>query len=408
MDYKLRNIDIFKFCAAFMICFILTMTGITNVFADDTPKITQATIDKGSGVRLDEGDSVKISVKAEGATSVRAYIKNNNSYHYRLNAGEFLKKYVRNVEMAYNDATGEYEYTFTNNGNTSSGKWCIEKFILKDNAGKSHDIWIDDLDINVYVGGMIEDLVFTHFMEWNPVSKDYEDNVIKSVQRGTLAEDLGSVYQPAQIDGLNFIKWTGQGNEQMNDDQFNYVFPVYDKKIIRVFTFKDDDVDLLLGVQYALPNEQIDLSQYKESLKNYDVKWYYYGSEYRPLTKPVEINDMYTVNESGDQIIAAFLTPNNGEPEKPQTPEEPQAPEVSQTPNAPNVQDGTPSSENVVNTVQELNTEEEQITVQEAETEEIISPKTGENRTEKIIITIIILCMACVIYIVRKRELYEK
>ena len=39
-------------------------------------------MDKDVGARLDEGDFVKMSVKADGATAVHAWITNKNSYHY--------------------------------------------------------------------------------------------------------------------------------------------------------------------------------------------------------------------------------------------------------------------------------------------------------------------------------------
>lgn len=57
------------------------------------------------------------------------------------------------------------------------------------------------------------------------------EQTTKSVQRGTAAEDLGRLYKPADIDGLNFIKWHGEDGQKMNDDQFNYAYPEYDKRL---------------------------------------------------------------------------------------------------------------------------------------------------------------------------------
>ena len=83
----------------------------------------------------------------------------------------------------------------------------------------------------------------------------------------------------------------------MNDDQFNYAYPEYDKKIVRLYTSDENGTEKLLDVKYSMQNDEIDLSEYNNNLKNYDLKWYYFGSEFNVLRNPVEINDMYTVNE---------------------------------------------------------------------------------------------------------------
>lgn len=61
-----------------------------------------------------------------------------------------------------------------------------------------------------------------------------------------------------------------------------------------------------------MQNDEIDLSEYNNNLKNYDLKWYYFGSEFNVLRNPVEINDMYTVNEYASQILVAALTQKRG------------------------------------------------------------------------------------------------
>ncbi|MEC4630091.1 hypothetical protein VSS86_20420, partial [Bacillus safensis] len=86
-------------------------------------------MDKDVGARLDEGDSVKISVKAEGATAVHAWLVNRNKSHYTT---EIVNKYYHYVEFVYNNATGEYEYTFINDADSASGKWMIDHFRLSD------------------------------------------------------------------------------------------------------------------------------------------------------------------------------------------------------------------------------------------------------------------------------------
>lgn len=63
-----------------------------------------------------------------------------------------------------------------------------------------------------------------------------------------------------------------------------------------------------------MQNDEIDLSEYNNNLKNYNMKWYYFGSEFNVLRNPVEINDMYTVNEYASQILVAALTQKNEEP----------------------------------------------------------------------------------------------
>ena len=110
----------------------------------------------------------------------------------------------------------------------------------------------------------------------------------------------------------------------MNDDQFNYAYPEYDKKIVRLYTSDENGTEKLLDVKYSMQNDEIDLSEYNNNLKNYDLKWYYFGSEFNVLRNPVEINDMYTVNEYASQILVAALTPKNEEPGQPNTPETPQ------------------------------------------------------------------------------------
>lgn len=235
MVYILKKLNLRKLCISFTICFIFIIIGITHVFADEKPTITQVVMDKDVGARLDEGDSVKMSVKADGATAVHAWITNKNSYHYSFDNPDERKKYSHYVDFVYNNATGEYEYTFDNDADAASGKWVIEKFVLSDNAGKSYDCYfiqnngtykdLEDFYVNVYKGGMIDDLVFVHFQEWNPISGEYENKTTESVQRGTAAEDLGRLYKPADIDGLNFIKWHGEDGQKMNDDQFNYAYP---------------------------------------------------------------------------------------------------------------------------------------------------------------------------------------
>ena len=83
-------------------------------------------MDKDVGARLDEGDSVKMSVKADGATAVHAWITNKNSYHYSFDNPDERKKYSHYVDFVYNKATGDYEYTFLNDTDAASGKWVIE------------------------------------------------------------------------------------------------------------------------------------------------------------------------------------------------------------------------------------------------------------------------------------------
>ena len=136
MVYILKNLNLRKFCISFMICFIFIIIGITHVFADEKAKITQVVMDKDVGARLDEGDSVKISVKAEGATAVHAWLVNRNKSHYTT---EIVNKYYHYVEFVYNNATGEYEYTFINDADSASGKWMIDHFRLSDNAGRAYD-----------------------------------------------------------------------------------------------------------------------------------------------------------------------------------------------------------------------------------------------------------------------------
>ena len=315
MVYILKNLNLRKFFISFMICFIFIIIGITHVFADEKAKITQVVMDKDVGARLDEGDSVKISVKAEGATAVHAWLVNRNQSHYTT---EIVHKYFHYVEFVYNNATGEYEYTFINDADSASGKWMIDHFRLSDNAGRAYDCFemqdngnlkaFRDFYVNAYKGDVFEDLVFVHFQEWSPISGEYENKTTKSVQRGTAAEDLGTLYQPADIDGLNFIKWHSEDGQQINDDQFNYAYPEYDKKIVRLYTSDENGTEKLLDVKYSMQNDEIDLSEYNNNLKNYDLKWYYFGSEFNVLRNPVEINDMYTVNEYASQILVAALT----------------------------------------------------------------------------------------------------
>ena len=241
---------------------------------------------------------------------------------------------------------------------------------------------------------MFDDLVFVHFQEWNPISGEYENKTTKSVQRGTAAEDLGKLYQPADIDGLNFIKWHGEDGQKMNDDQFNYAYPEYDKKIVRLYTSDENGTEKLLDVKYSMQNDEIDLSEYNNNLKNYDLKWYYFGSEFNVLRNPVEINDMYTVNEYASQILVAALTPKNEEPGQPNTPE---------TQNISGGQNENSVKEETNNTV------ENQSVNEEIQAEDTLSPKTGESQLGKTMAAMVIVgCMASVIYIVRKRELYEK
>lgn len=429
MVYILKNLNLRKFFISFMICFIFIIIGITHVFADEKAKITQVVMDKDVGARLDEGDSVKISVKAEGATAVHAWLVNRNKSHYTT---EIVNKYYHYVEFVYNDATGEYEYTFINDADSASGKWMIDHFRLNDNAGRVYDCFemqdngtlkaFRDFYVNAYKGDVFEDLVFVHFQEWNPISGEYESNTTKSVQRGTVAEDLGTLYQPADIDGLNFIKWHGENGQKMNDDQFNYVYPEYDKKIVRLYTSDENGTEKLLDVKYSMQNDEIDLSEYNNNLKNYDLKWYYFGSEFNVLRNPIEINDIYTVNEYASQILVAALTPKNEEPEQPNTPEVPQSPET-QTPETPQNPE-TPHTPEESNTTEQdisggrnensLNEEtnnavEDQSVNEEIQAEDTLSPKTGESQMGTLMAAMVIVgCMASTIYIVRKRELYEK
>jgi len=84
MVYILKNLNLRKLCISFTICFIFIIIGITHVFADEKPTITQVVMDKDVGARLNELESVKMSVKAEGATEVHAWITNKNSYLFTL------------------------------------------------------------------------------------------------------------------------------------------------------------------------------------------------------------------------------------------------------------------------------------------------------------------------------------
>ena len=131
-----------------------------------------------------------------------------------------------------------------------------------------------------------------------------------------------------------------------------------------------------MDVKYSMQNDEIDLSEYNNNLKNYDLKWYYFGSEFNVLRNPVEINDMYTVNET------------------PQTPETPQ--NISGGQNENSVKEET------------NNTVEDQSINEELQEDDTLSPKTGENQMGKIMAAMVIVGCLVVIYIVRKRELYEK
>ena len=160
-----------------------------------------------------------------------------------------------------------------------------------------------------------------------------------------------------------------------------------------------------MDVKYSMQNDEIDLSEYNNNLKNYDLKWYYFGSEFNVLRNPVEINDMYTVNEYASQILVAALTPKNEEPGQPNTPETPQTPEESNT-TGQNI-----SGRLNENSVKEEtnNTVKDQSVNEEIQAEDTLSPKTGESQLGKTMAAMVIVgCMASVIYIVRKRELYEK
>lgn len=103
MVYILKNLNLRKLCISFTICFIFIIIGITHVFADEKPTITQVVMDKDVGARLDEGDSVKMSVKADGATAVHAWITNKNSYHYSFDNPDERKKYSHYVDFVYNN-----------------------------------------------------------------------------------------------------------------------------------------------------------------------------------------------------------------------------------------------------------------------------------------------------------------
>lgn len=93
MVYILKNLNLRKLCISFTICFIFIIIGITHVFADEKPTITQVVMDKDVGARLDEGDSVKMSVKADGATAVHAWITNKNHIIIAL----IIQTSVRNI-----------------------------------------------------------------------------------------------------------------------------------------------------------------------------------------------------------------------------------------------------------------------------------------------------------------------
>lgn len=66
MVYILKNLNLRKLCISFTICFIFIIIGITHVFADEKPTITQVVMDKDVGARLNESESVKMSVKQKG------------------------------------------------------------------------------------------------------------------------------------------------------------------------------------------------------------------------------------------------------------------------------------------------------------------------------------------------------
>ena len=126
---------------------------------------------------------------------------------------------------------------------------------------------------------------------------------------------------------------------------------------------------------------------------------------------------MYTVNEYASQILVAALTPKNEEPGQPNTPETPQAPETPQSPETPQTpEESNTTGQNISgrpneNSVKEEtnNTVENQSVNEEIQAEDTLSPKTGESQLGKTMAAMVIVgCMASVIYIVRKRELYEK
>lgn len=59
MVYILKNLNLRKLCISFTICFIFIIIGITHVFADEKPTITQVVMDQDVGARLDEGGFCK-------------------------------------------------------------------------------------------------------------------------------------------------------------------------------------------------------------------------------------------------------------------------------------------------------------------------------------------------------------
>ena len=88
-----------------------------------------------------------------------------------------------------------------------------------------------------------------------------------------------------------------------------------------------------------------------------------------------------------------------------QSPETPQTPEESNT-TGQNIS-GRPNENSVKEETN--NTVENQSVNEEIQAEDTLSPKTGESQLGKTMAAMVIVgCMASVIYIVRKRELYEK
>lgn len=55
MVYILKNLNLRKLCISFTICFIFIIIGITHVFADEKPTITQVVMDKDVGAGLMKG-----------------------------------------------------------------------------------------------------------------------------------------------------------------------------------------------------------------------------------------------------------------------------------------------------------------------------------------------------------------
>ncbi len=350
-----------------------------------------------AGKNLTEGQSAKISVKAEdadGIDTVKAYFRNANSNSIAQTAAE------KTVELKKNAQTSYYEGSLDLDENTYPGEWYLEDIEIVDQNGWSRPISSFKKDgattytdekyyINAYIkGSYVSKNEKVTFLYWNEETNSFERKTVE-VPRRTKGSELSQYFVPEQSANLKFQSWVWSGRYHSDTvlNSWQTVKATYDKSIIQfeIFYTVNAKGGVTLKTVYAKKGDTVPLPK----VKGFENPKWYIDDETAPDSDPEaeligSITDAgYIVGSNPYHYIAADYEVPEGMEELPDFEELIETPSEPETPSQPNGSSDTngafqPNGSSDANGSQETSGQGKQPVTLSAD---VISKKAAEIQT---------------------------